>query len=156
MTKKSPKKQLKRSPPVKEHSPTYRWVPKNQVHKMSNGNAYVCKQHLTVTATYSPEIPSRLPTQHFWQLKDKDTAHSRIANTQVSHTLKQLQMCLRAFELQKKLFGVSSVLIPQQSWKEFVRKQQGYKPFPHVPFKEALRRQQGYRRLPGTIKVTTS
>ena len=44
-TKKGPKKQLRRSPKAKEHSPTYRWVPKTQVHKLPDGTAYVRKQH---------------------------------------------------------------------------------------------------------------
>ena len=147
------------SPPANTRTTTQKWIPKLQVHKMPNNTAYVCKQLLVtpVIAKQGSRV-SQSPTTSRWQPKVNKTGMSSqvLANTSNLETSKQLRMCLRAFELQKLLFGVSSVLLPPLSWKAYVRRQQGYKPIPRVPFKEALRRQQGYQRLPNEVMINRS
>ena len=95
-----------------------------------------------------PEKKKEFPKESHmvWQPKAKAASKS----SQQVHPAKQSdyeevqrtkeRICLRALDLQLKLFGFSSVLLPSKKWLEMVRTQQGYLKLASVPIPSTRRK----------------
>ena len=163
---------LTQSPRQKKNQ--WKWVPKEQVHRVDSYWAWVPKSLLhakTETKPSQPHIPMpsyneiRRTTTHWvpqqkskpqqtWKVKSsllpssvtpivpkkqqtrkwlpKNPQVSKPSQLSTKTTSNQMftsglkSMCFRALDLQLKLFGSSSVLLPRHTWYEFVHQQQGY------------------------------
>lgn len=140
------------------------WLRKSQVYHIGDELAWIPKQVQTKTATKSSgtnsckaekEIvkASCSSTKKMWVPKIKPL-QVREQETTLSPEEPSASMRFRALRLQRSLFGWSSMLLPGQNWKEFVRKQQGYNKLPNQPWIEMVRSKQGYKPLPHQDKQT--
>ena len=95
-----------------------------------------------------PEKKKEFPKESHmvWQPKEKATSKS----SQQVHPTKQSKdkdvprtdkrICFRALDLQLKLFGFSSVLLPSKKWLEMVQTQQGYVRLASIPIPSTRRK----------------
>jgi hypothetical protein len=83
------------------------------------------------------EPPTTKKIMQVWKVKhaiSTKTPYIVEATSNIKEQSKPYKMCLQALDLQLKLFGRTSVLLPRTRWLDFVQKQQGYKKLEAIPY----------------------